>query len=121
MKRTIFCLLLAFAVAAPALAQSAAARVGDMTNHGGSITGPGVPSVRIGGKTAAVIDDQTTCPLFFGEPPNLIPHVGGPIVSASATVFIGGKPAARVGDINMEQAGASAAILAGSADVFIGH
>jgi uncharacterized Zn-binding protein involved in type VI secretion len=97
MKRMILCLLLAFAVAAPALAQSPAARVGDMTNHGGSITGPGVPTVRIRAKTAAVLGDQTTCPLSSGEAPNLVPHVGGPIVSASATVFIGGKPAARRG------------------------
>ena len=33
MKRMIFCFLLAFALAAPARAQSPAARVGDMTNH----------------------------------------------------------------------------------------
>ena len=118
MKRMIFCLLPAFAVAAPALAQSPAARVGDMTTHGGSITGPGVPTVMIEGKTAAVLGDQTTCPLFSGEP--LIPHVGGPIVTASATVFIGGKRAARVGDINMEQAGFSAAVGVGSANVYIG-
>jgi uncharacterized Zn-binding protein involved in type VI secretion len=91
-----------------------------MTTHGGSITGPGVPSVRIGAKTAAVVGDQTTCPQFAGEPPNLIAHVGGPIVSGSATVFIGGKPAARVGDINMEQAGFSAAVGVGSANVYIG-
>jgi len=96
----IFCFLLAFALAAPALAQSPAARVGDMTTHGGSITGPGVPTVMIEGKTAAVLGDQTTCPLYIvipDLPPVILFHVGGPIVSASATVFIGGKPAARRG------------------------
>ena len=123
MKRMIFCQLLAFAVAAPALAQSPAARVGDMTTHGGSITGPGVPTVMIGGKTAAVLGDQTTCPQFTPTedlPPFLLYHVGGPIVSASATVFIGGKRAARVGDINSEEYGFSAAVGVGSADVLIG-
>ena len=115
MKRMLFCFLLAFALAAPALAQSPAARVGDITNHGGSITGPGVPTVRIGAKTAAVLGDQTICPLFNGPQP----HVGGPIVTASATVFIGGKRVARVGDINAENQ-SSATIATGSADVFIG-
>jgi uncharacterized Zn-binding protein involved in type VI secretion len=119
MKRMIFCFLLAFALAAPARAQSAAARVDDMTNHGGSITGPGVPTVRIGAKTAAVLGDQTTCPLFNGTPPNEVPHVGGPIVTASATVFIGGKRVARVGDLNAENQ-SSATIATGSVNVFIG-
>ena len=116
MKRMMYCLLLAFAIAAPALAQSPAARVGDLTNHGGTIVGPGVSSVRIGGQTAAVLGDQTTCPLINGT----VPHVGGPIVTASATVFIGGKPAARVGDANTEQ-GASATIATGAPSVFIGN
>jgi len=123
MKRMIFCLLLAFAVAAPALAQRTAARVGDLTTRGGSIIGPGVPTVMIGGKTAAVLGDQTTCPQYAvipDLPPVLLFHVGGPIVSASATVFIGGKRAARVDDINIEQYGFSAAVGVGSANVFIG-
>jgi uncharacterized Zn-binding protein involved in type VI secretion len=47
------------------------------------------------------------------------PHLGGPIVTASATVFIGGKRAARVGDVNAENQ-SSATIATGSADVFIG-
>lgn len=116
MKRMIHCLLLAFAVASPALAQSPAARVGDPTNHGGSITpGPGVPSVLIEGQPAAVLGDQTTCPLFDG----VVPHVGGPIVTASATVLIGGKRAARVGDINAENV-SSATILSGAPTVIIG-
>ena len=123
MKRMIFCQLLAFAVAAPALAQTQAARVGDMTTHGGSIIGPGVPTVMIGGKTASVLGDQTTCPQYtviLDVPPITLFHVGGPIVSASATVFIGGKRAVRVGDINIEQWNSSAAVGVGSPNVLIG-
>jgi uncharacterized Zn-binding protein involved in type VI secretion len=72
-----------------------AARVGDMTAHGGVIVGPGVPTVLIGGQPAAVVGDNHTCPMFTGT----VPHVGGPILPpGSVTVLIGGKPAARVGD-----------------------
>jgi uncharacterized Zn-binding protein involved in type VI secretion len=72
-----------------------AARVGDMTVHGGVITGPGVPTVLIGGMPAATVGDMHTCPMVSGT----VPHVGGPILPpGSATVLIGGKPAARVGD-----------------------
>jgi uncharacterized Zn-binding protein involved in type VI secretion len=117
MKRNICPALLALALAAPALAQGPAARVGDSTNHGGLITGPGVASVLIGGKPAAVLGDQTTCPLSGGTPP--VPHVGGPIVTGSTTVLIAGRPAARVGDVNVEN-GSSATIASGEATVIIG-
>ena len=48
---------------------------------------------------AARITDFHQCPMQTpGTPP--IPHVGGPIVGPGApTVFIGGLPAAKVGDI----------------------
>jgi uncharacterized Zn-binding protein involved in type VI secretion len=47
---------------------------------------------------AARITDMHQCPMQTpGTPP--IPHVGGPIVGPGApTVFIGGLPAAKVGD-----------------------
>ena len=72
-----------------------AARVGDMTVHGGVIVGPGVPNVLIGGMPASVVGDMHTCPLVTG----IVPHVGGPVLPANAalTVLIGGRPAARVG------------------------
>ena len=117
MKRMISLHLLALVAASSAGAQGPAARVGDATNHGGSIVGPGVGSVRIGGQTAAVLGDQTTCPLSSGTPP--VPHVGGPIVTGSTTVLIGGRPAARVGDINSET-GSSATIVTGASTVIIG-
>jgi len=75
-----------------------AARVGDMTSHGGVVAGPGCPTVLIGGMPAARLGDMHTCPMVTpGTPP--IPHVGGPITMGSPTVLIGGAPAARVGDM----------------------
>ena len=72
-----------------------AARVGDMTAHGGVIIPPGCPTVLIGGMPAARMGDMHTCPMVTG----VVPHVGGPIMMGSATVLIGNQPAARVGDI----------------------
>lgn len=71
-----------------------AARLGDITNHGGTITGPGVSTVLIGGKPAAVVGDTHVCAL---------PPVGHqPTVSVfpigSTTVLIGGRPALRTTD-----------------------
>ena len=71
-----------------------AARMGDMTVHGGTIV-VGLPTVLIGGKPAARATDMHTCPLVTG----VVPHVGGPIALGSFTVLIGGMPAARAGDL----------------------
>ena len=74
-----------------------AARMGDMTAHGGIIAS-GFPQVLIGGKPAARLGDLHTCPMATpGTPP--VPHVGGPVTMGSPTVLIGGQPAARVGDM----------------------
>jgi uncharacterized Zn-binding protein involved in type VI secretion len=73
-----------------------AARVGDPTGHPGVITGPGVPTVLIGGKPAAVVGDLHTCSF---PPPG--PHPPAPIAPPGCpTVLIGGRPAARVGDLS---------------------
>lgn len=74
-----------------------AARVGDfhacpaangpVPHVGGPITGPGCPTVLIGGQPAAVMGDVAVC---VGPP--------APITKGSATVLIGGRPAARLGD-----------------------
>ena len=74
-----------------------AARLGDPTSHGGTIT-VGFPQVLIGGQPAARVGDMHVCPMVTpGTPP--IPHVGGPITGpGSPTVLIGGMPAARLGD-----------------------
>jgi uncharacterized Zn-binding protein involved in type VI secretion len=71
-----------------------AARLGDMTAHGGAITA-GFPMVLIGGMPAARVGDMHACPLSDGPKP----HVGGPIVNGSVTVLIGNMPAARMGDM----------------------
>lgn len=72
-----------------------AARMGDLTAHGGTIM-LGCPTVLIGGMPAARVSDMHTCPLVNG----VVPHVGGPIIPPSGvTVLIGGMPAARVGDL----------------------
>ncbi len=75
-----------------------AARMGDQTAHGGTIT-LGFPTVLIGGQPAARVGDMHVCPMVTpGVPP--IPHVGGPITGpGSPTVLIGGMPAARMGDM----------------------
>jgi uncharacterized Zn-binding protein involved in type VI secretion len=54
---------------------------------GGPVTGPGVPTVFIGGLPAAVLGDNAVC---VGPPDS--------IVSGSSSVLMGGRPAARVGD-----------------------
>ena len=71
-----------------------AARLGDMTSHGGAITA-GCPTVLVGGQPAARVSDMHTCPMVDPGPK---PHVGGPIIEGSATVLIAGLPAARTGD-----------------------
>lgn len=89
-----------------------AARVGDPTGHPGVITGPGVPTVQIGGMPAAVLGDMHACSM----PPLAGPHPPSPISMGSMTVQIGGRPAARVGDIS----GCGAPIVMGCPLVQIG-
>lgn len=80
---------------------AAAARIGDMhmcpmqtpatppvPHVGGPVSGPGCPTVLIGGMPAAVVGDMAVC---VGPPDT--------IVAGSATVMFGGKPAARQGDM----------------------
>ncbi|UCF64274.1 MAG: PAAR domain-containing protein [bacterium] len=75
-----------------------AARIGDMTAHGGTII-IGHPTVLIGGMPAARLGDMHVCPMMTPAGPAPIPHVGMPIILGSAGVFIGGMPAARMGDM----------------------
>ena len=96
-----------------------AARVGDMhvcpmvtpgtppiPHVGGPITGPGVPTVLIGGMPAAVMGDMCVCT----GPPDTI-------ILGSTGVLIGGKPAARMGDSNAH----GGTIAAGCPTVLIGE
>ncbi len=89
-----------------------AARVTDLSTHGGTIVGPGVPTVLIGGMPAAVATDQHVCPI---PPPAHVP-TASPFPIGSVTVLIAGKPALRVGDVCI--CGASAAV--GEPTVIIG-
>jgi uncharacterized Zn-binding protein involved in type VI secretion len=94
-----------------------AARMGDVTAHGGSIVA-GFPTVLIGGQPAARMGDMHVCPMVTpGVPP--VPHVGGPITLGSATVLIGGQPAARMGDM-ATCTGPPDTIAAGCPTVLIG-
>ncbi len=96
-----------------------AARIGDMhvcpmvtpgvppvPHVGGPITGPGVPTVLIGGLPAATMGDMCTC---VGPPDT--------IILGSTGVFIGGKPAARMGD----QCAHGGSIVLGMPTVLIGE
>lgn len=95
-----------------------AARIGDMhscpmvnpgtppiPHVGGPVTGPGVPTVLIGGQPAAVLGDMCTC---VGPPDS--------IILGSTGVLIGGKPAARMGDMTTH----GGIIAAGCPTVLIG-
>ncbi len=72
---------------------------------GGPVTGPGVPTVLLGGMPAAVVGDLLVC---VGPPDT--------IAVGSATVLIGGKPAARLGDATAH----GGVIVAGLPTVMIG-
>jgi uncharacterized Zn-binding protein involved in type VI secretion len=80
----------------------AAARVSDLTPHPGVITGPGVPTVLIGGLPAAVVGDLHTC----SSPPPTV-HPPSAFAVGSQSVYIGGRPAIRVDDL----AGCGAKVL----------
>jgi len=90
----------------------AAVRIMDTSNHGGTIVGPGEPTVLIGGMPACVAGDNHVCSL----PPNSHQPTVSPFSAGSGTVLIGGKPAIRVGDVCL--CGASAVI--GEPTVMIG-
>lgn len=62
-----------------------AARIGDTTASGDTITGPGVPNVLIGGLPASVMGDLVSGGACIGS-----------ITMGAVTVLIGGRPAARV-------------------------
>lgn len=90
----------------------AAARVGDTSNHGGVIAGPGEATVLIGGMPACVMLDTHVCSL----PPNAHQPTASPMMGGSGTVMIGGKPAIRTTDTAI--CGAMAAV--GEPTVVIG-
>ncbi|WP_367183230.1 PAAR domain-containing protein [uncultured Aquimarina sp.] len=72
---------------------------------GGPVSGPGVPTVLIGNKPAAVMGDMCIC----AGPPDTI-------AQGEATVLIGGKPAATVGSMTAH----GGSITVGEPTVLIG-
>lgn len=91
-----------------------AARVGDITAHGGTVTGPGVSNVLIGGMPAAVVGDLHVCAIV---PTPATPHpTTTPFTAGSSTVFVSGRPLLRVGDM----AACGASIVAGATTVIAG-
>lgn len=91
---------------------AAAVRVGDTSNHGGTVIGPGVATVLIGGMPAAVAGDMHVCTL----PPNAHQPTTSPFPGGSATVMIGGRPAVRTSDACI----CGAMALVGAPTVMIG-
>jgi uncharacterized Zn-binding protein involved in type VI secretion len=78
---------------------------GVVPHVGGPITGPGAPTVIIGGLPAAKVGDMLVC---VGPPDT--------IVKGSSTVLIAGMPAARLGDLTAH----SGVIVQGYPTVMIG-
>lgn len=72
----------------------AALRVTDQTNHGGTVIGPGVATVLIGGLPASVAMDNHICVI----PPNTGHLTASIFPAGSATVLIGGMAALRITD-----------------------
>ena len=91
---------------------AAAARVGDTTDHGGTVIGPGATTVLIGGMPGAVARDMHV----FSLPPNGHQPTASPFSVGSTTVLISGKPAIRVGD----KCGCGAGVVVGEPTVIIG-
>ena len=94
-----------------------AARVGDQTSHGTPLSpGPGSANVLIGGMPAwRATADFHACPLVTGT----VPHVGGTVLIGSTTVLINNLPAARQGDMIVEN-GPPNTIAMGCPTVLIG-
>jgi uncharacterized Zn-binding protein involved in type VI secretion len=89
-----------------------AARLLDVTLHPGTVGGPGVPTVLIGGRVAAVVGDTHICAF----PPPAGPHPSNTFPTGSLTVRIGGRGALRVGDLSV----CGAPIITGAPNVIIG-
>ncbi len=98
-----------------------AARLTDMTAHGGLITGPGAPTVLIGKLPAAQMGNMHMCPMVTpGVPP--IPHVGGPLVGpVPPTVMVSKMPAACVGDMAICVGPPSSVLPPGGMTVMLGQ
>jgi uncharacterized Zn-binding protein involved in type VI secretion len=87
-----------------------------LAHPGAVITGPGCPTVLIGGKPAARAGDLIACAMPGPPPAGPGPHPPNPILGGCPTVLIGGMPAARLGDLST----CGAPIVMGAPNVLIG-
>jgi uncharacterized Zn-binding protein involved in type VI secretion len=83
------------------------ARLGDSTDHGGTIIS-GAARTLVDGKPAARMGDSHSCGYTY--------HGTGTIAKGSSKTFIEGKPAARVGDTTS----CGATIVSGSETTLVG-
>jgi uncharacterized Zn-binding protein involved in type VI secretion len=84
-----------------------AARSGDMTLHTVTLTGPGCPTVSIGGNAAWRVGDQHACSMQNTTPPPAsapVPHATGSVLKGSFTVLVGSQMATRQNDVVVEPA-----------------
>jgi uncharacterized Zn-binding protein involved in type VI secretion len=109
MRILLLAVTLLLGVPGTVLAGSPAARLGDQTNHSGSIP-TGSPNVFILGLPAALYGTFVPCPLPF--------HFGGNIIVGSPTVLINGLPAVRSGSV-ISELGATSIVIGGAATVLI--
>lgn len=89
------------------------ARIAAPSSHGGTVVGPGVPTVLVEGLPVAVLTDLHACAL----PPPAGPHPATPFLTGSFSVLVGGLPVLRMGDT----AGCGATILLGALTVEVGE
>jgi len=97
-----------------------ATKLGSLTGHGGTVVGPGCPTVLINKVPAIRVGaDMHLCPMVTpGVPP--IPHVGMNCVGPGVpTVLIGKLPASTMGD-NFLCVGPPAPVIMGAMNVLIG-
>lgn len=64
-----------------------AARITDLTAHGGMATGPGCPTVLIGKLPAATIGDMHVCPMCTGPVPTTVFVVSGTLVEPDGSIY----------------------------------
>jgi len=87
-------------------------RVGDSTNHGGTVVGPGVATVLVGGMPVATMGDMHICSL----PPNSHQPTASPFIASNVSVLIAGKPVLTT----LDSCACGAMAVIGSATVSVG-
>ena len=87
-------------------------RVGDSTNHGGIVVGPGVASVLAEGMPVVTMGDMHVCSL----PPNSHQPTASSFIASNATVLVDGEPVVTT----IDSCGCGAMAVVGSPTVLVG-